>query len=554
MEYWENPEIRRGYVARSADKITTLEQMIARLRDDGADREALSEVNRHFHSLCGSGTTYGFPGVTEIARAGEDECRLLMTSSQPPRKEDLDRWAAYMADLRGALASPRPPDEPAAAEAAAAAGLREPEPAALFNVLLVDNDPDVRQSLSSYLKREGMLVRTASGREVAFRTLQSWMPDGLVVEIDLIDGSGLELVEQVRRLPGAESLPILIISDRTSFIDKVESVSCGADAFFDKPLDGEAVAARLRFLMEKAKGEPPRILSVEDDADQAAYIRSVLETAGYKVQICADPTAFESELVSFNPDLVIMDIVLPHDIKGYDLVRYLRQDERYATLPVLFLSTQGQLQAKIETLKAGGDDLLVKPVLPGLLLSAVITKVERSRFLKSLLEKDGLTRLLTHTAFLERARDVIALGSRRSDKSVVLVMIDLDGFKAINDTYGHPVGDQVLASLSSLFRRRLRQTDTLGRYGGDEFVILLNDLNADESVRLLEKLLEEFRTTPHKSRQGEIFYVTFSAGIATLQRESMNLSRWIQAADQALYWAKQAGRKCVRVFTMGEEH
>jgi diguanylate cyclase (GGDEF)-like protein len=270
----------------------------------------------------------------------------------------------------------------------------------------------------------------------------------------------------------------------------------------------------------------------------------ILESAGYQVRLCHDPRLMEEDLSAFQPDLVLMDIILPH-ISGYDLARYIRQNEHYATLPIVFLSTQNQLQVTLATIKAGGDDHLVKPVNPALLLSTIAARVERARFLQSLVERDGLTRLLTHTAFLERAKIAISQRTRKKDSFTALVMIDLDHFKSINDRYGHPVGDRVIASLSALLRRRLRQSDTIGRYGGEEFVVLLEDLNRDEAIRLVNRLREEFAQFEQNANNGETFKVTFSAGVAILTAE-MNLEQWKETADQALYAAKSAGRNQVK--------
>ena len=366
----------------------------------------------------------------------------------------------------------------------------------------------------------------------------------MIIDVRLPDGSGYNVVEYLRRLPGGEIPAVLMISALSSFTDKVESISSGADGYFEKPVDWEVLIQRLQYLLERNKTEPPRILSVEDDADQASFLRVVLESAGYEVRICPDPKQFELDLVSFRPDLVIMDVVLP-EVTGFDLVRYLRQHEQYATMPVLFLTMQGQMKDKIETVKAGGDDHLVKPVAPGLLLSTVSARIERARFLKSLLERDGLTKLLTHTAFLERAKVVVASKSRNLQRSSVLVLLDLDHFKSVNDTYGHTTGDRVLASLSALLRRRLRGTDTIGRYGGEEFAILIEDLKQDEAVRLLNRLLDEFAAMEHYALDGVVFHCTFSAGIAVLDR-TMTLSQWLESADRALYVAKAEGRRRIK--------
>ena len=118
----------------------------------------------------------------------------------------------------------------------------------------------------------------------------------------------------------------------------------------------------------------------------------------------------------------------------------------------------------------------MKPVVAPLLLSTVAARIERSRFVRQLLSRDGLTRLLTHTAFIEAAQALHARQQEEPDRAVAWVMIDVDHFKSVNDRFGHPVGDRVLAALAALLRRRLRQSDRVGRYGGEEFATLIEDL------------------------------------------------------------------------------
>jgi diguanylate cyclase (GGDEF)-like protein len=241
-----------------------------------------------------------------------------------------------------------------------------------------------------------------------------------------------------------------------------------------------------------------------------------------------------------------MDVNLP-GVRGYDLVRFLRQDERFATLPVVFVTAEGREQERIAALRAGGDDHLMKPVTPGLLVSTVAARLERARFLKSLLIHDGLTGLLTHTAFLERARAAVASAHRAPERERALVLLDLDRFKRVNDTWGHPVGDRVLASLGLLLRRRLRASDAIGRLGGEEFALLLEDLSEDEALRLMRRFLSEFSKVAHRSADGTLFHVTFSGGIAFYDLPERTLEEWRQAADGALYAAKAAGRNRIEL-------
>jgi diguanylate cyclase (GGDEF)-like protein len=486
--------------------------------------------------LSGSGKTYGFPQVTEIGLWGEQDCDVLLQQEQPAKPEHLARWRGLLEELRKQFRGKAPADM-----GPDATMVSQARP---YDIIVVDDDPDICRIVQTVLAQEGMAARIATSQAEAVAAIEHSLPDGMVIDVRLPDGSGYQVVENLRKMAGGEGPAVLMISALSSFTDKVESISSGADGYYEKPVDWEVLIQRLHYLLERNKTEAPRILSVEDDVDQAAFLRVVLESAGYEVRICPDPKHFEVDLVSFRPDLVIMDVVLP-EVTGFDLVRYLRQHEQYATLPVLFLTMQGQMKDKIETVKAGGDDHLVKPVAPGLLLSTVSARIERARFLKSLLERDGLTKLLTHTAFLERAKVVVAAKSRNLSRSSVLVLLDLDHFKSVNDTYGHTTGDRVLASLSALLRRRLRGTDTIGRYGGEEFAILIEDLKQDEAVRLLNRLLDEFAGMDHVAPDGTVFHVTFSAGIAVLDRK-MTLSQWLEAADRALYAAKAEGRRRIK--------
>jgi len=282
---------------------------------------------------------------------------------------------------------------------------------------------------------------------------------------------------------------------------------------------------------------------VEDDPQQAAYLKSILESGGYEVLVCEEPKRFEAAFKEFQPDLVVMDILLP-DISGYDLVRYLRQDERHATLPVLFLTTESQLQSRFRSAQVGGDDHLTKPIVPPVLLSVVASRLERARLLKTLLNRDGLTRLFTHTALIERAQALHALKARDPSRPCAWVMIDLDHFKSVNDRFGHPVGDRVLASLAALLRRRLRQSDTIGRYGGEEFAVLFEGLLESEVLHLMGRVLDEFRRVDIEVSGQPPFRVTFSAGVAMLEAGA-SVDAWKKAADDALYASKTAGRNRV---------
>ena len=212
---------------------------------------------------------------------------------------------------------------------------------------------------------------------------------------------------------------------------------------------------------------------------------------------------------------------------------------------MLFLTTQNQLEAHIESAKAGADDHLVKPIAPALLLSAAASRLERARFLKNLLHRDGLTRLLTHSAFMEQAQSIAAQCKRQPSRMAVLILIDIDRFTGINEKYGYAVGDKLLISLSAILRQRLRTSDVVGRIGGEELAIIVEDLEEYDAVNLAQRLLQDFAAVPHRAADGSEFHATFSAGVAVLDSKVMDVERWKRHAEQALRAAKNNGRNCV---------
>jgi len=546
VESWDDAlaELRAEYLREAAGRLEEIDRLLDVLSRESADEAAFRDLLRRFHGFAGSGTTYGLPQITALGLEGERECAALLARGAAPTPKDLHHWHALRGQLRAALeGAGTPPGPPSASSEAARA------PAVVPDILVVDEDAELRKAVKRLAAQEGMSVRAAETSAQGKSAIDERVPDGLVVGTRLPDGPGYDLVEHLRARPGSDLTAVLMVAGAASFLDKVDAIHCGADGYFQKPVDWAAFQRRLQHLLERNKAEPARILYVEDDPNQAAFVRAVLHSAGYEVRICEDPKRFEADLTAFRPDLVLMDIVLPA-LSGYDLARYVRQDERYAALPIVFLTTEVQMHARIETARAGGDGYIEKPVTPGLLLSDVAARIERARFIRSLMSRDGLTRLLTHTAFLEQARSALAQARRDPGRTLAWVMIDLDHFKAINDRYGHPVGDRVLSGLAALLRRRLRQPDTIGRYGGEEFAVLIEGLGEPEAVRLVSRLLAEFAATDHHAADGTPFRATFSAGVAVLSPAAMDLERWRKAADDALYGAKAAGRN--RVVAAGE--
>jgi diguanylate cyclase (GGDEF)-like protein len=549
MQAWQQTfgELKDQYVRRSSERLGKIFEMVSLLAQRPTDMDLVTQLSRQFHWLAGSGSMYGYPAVSQLGTEGEEYCNALLRDKVSAPRADVEK----IKDILNRLSTQfRATSDGPDTTTLPAKGRNERSATDQPEVLIIDEDINDLASLSRLIDEEGLKVRSSRTMAGAIAEMKAAMPQGLIIEIPLPDGDAYELVENVRQLEGGEHLAIIIVSKQTGFLDKVRSIHCGADAHFEKPVDMKAMLRRLRYLLDKQRLMAPRILSVEDDPDQAAFIRAFLESAGYQVRTCTDPKNFDSYLSAFNPDLVLLDVMLP-GMTGYELARYLRQDERHATLPVIFLTTQGNIEARIEAARSGGDDHLVKPVPPALLLSTVAARLERSRFLKTLLHRDGLTNMLNHSSFMEQAQMVIAQHKRHAGYTA-LIIVDVDYFRSINERHGYPGGDKVLVALSLLLRKRLRQSDIIGRYGGDEFGVIAEGIDEQEALALASRLLADFAATAHSTQLHAGFYATSSAGISILDSKSMDLDKWIKSAYKALAAAKQAGRNCAMASKDGQ--
>jgi diguanylate cyclase (GGDEF)-like protein len=523
-------EFRREFLSGAFERLAEMEALVGRMAGPSFE-ESLRKLGHHLHGLAGAGGTYGFPEVSAIASAGEEACAAALASRSKPGERELAEWSRRIRSIRAALRGPDAAD--ADTEEA------RDEDTLATDVLIVDDDPEIVAFLSTVCEREGFQVRTASDLARARREVEARVPAGIFLDIGLPDGSGLPLVEVVRDLPGGDSAAILVVSGAGDFANRVEAIHCGADGYFLKPLDVGALFRRLHHVIARRSLAPPRILSVEEDAGDAAFVREVLEAAGYDVRACGDASHFAADAASFRPDLVLLETAFAGETTGYELARYLRQEEGNATLPIVFLSARGGPDDRIAAIRAGGDDLLAKPVSPALLLATVAARIERSRFVNRILRRDPPSTLLTPAAFGSRlAATTERLRRSRQDRAALLVF-DVDGLAAINEVHGHAAGDRVLAALGSLLTRRMRHSDGLGRLRGGEVAFVVEEMDGQEARQLVARLGGAFAAISHSGEEGDPFRASISAGVAGFGPRVHDAGQWMAAAQTDLEETKR---------------
>ncbi|MBI3914901.1 MAG: diguanylate cyclase [Chloroflexi bacterium] len=502
--------------------------------------ENLRELYRHAHSLAGSGATFGFSDLSAAAREGELFLQGLLENPALPSRAQAAQVQALVAEIENCAHKTDPELKTPLPTILTPTPVQNPVPRNR-GVYLIEGDPALGNLLARQINPFGYIVRAINAVD-AVKPASTEAPEAIILDstIAATQAAGLEILNRIQAAH-ADPLPLIVLAARGDFPDRLQAARLGARAYFTKPIEINALVEYLDLLTSHAAPEPYRILIIEDDPNLAHQNALILQKAGMITRIVTDPMQMTGELIDFNPGLILMDLYMP-SASGLELAAVIRQQEAFISIPIVFLSAVNNPDIQLAAMRLGADDFLAKPIGPDQLVSSVSTRAQRYNTMRYFMTRDSLTGLLNHTATEERLEIEVAR-ARRLKSQLAHVIIDLDHFKMVNDTYGHPVGDRVLKSLARLLEQRFRKADAIGRYGGEEFGLILPDTDGPTAVRILDELRVAFGQIRHQAEDAD-FSVTFSAGIAAFPpyADAVKLN---DRADKALYLAKNRGRNQV---------
>ncbi|MBM4078925.1 MAG: diguanylate cyclase [Planctomycetes bacterium] len=303
----------------------------------------------------------------------------------------------------------------------------------------------------------------------------------------------------------------------------------------------------------KPPSTPGRILVVDDEEIMRSVLTDVLGARGHQVTSCSSAESALILLGQTSFDLVITDIVMPK-MDGIELLR--RAKALAPDSDFIVITAYASIETAVQSMQLGAADYITKPfnadqiriVVDKTLYRRSLERFARERaYYEQLSRIDGLTGVLNHRAF-HQVLDSEVGRSGRYGHELSLIMIDVDDFKAYNDTYGHQAGDGVLKQLAQIFRLYTRNSDYVARYGGEEFCIALTETGRKGTVILARRLIEIVANTKfNESLIRDAKRVTISAGVASLPTDATNKDELLRKADRALYAAKAAGKNMLCV-------
>jgi two-component system cell cycle response regulator len=408
-------------------------------------------------------------------------------------------------------------------------------------VVLYWPDPDEASNIASQIEHYGynVLIHTTVSKAVNSAITKN----AIMLVVDVSNEASIILQNSIPSL-NISGIQWLAVSDKGSFQERLALVRLQATDVIHKPTTASLLVDAIDRNAHARTIDPYRVMVIDASADVQIHVQKILSTIHVQHMGVTDVSLVLEAMEIFSPDLILMDMRL-ESCSGLEVAQIIRQHEQFVSIPIVYMSDEPNLQIQIDAIRMGGDAFLAKPLHHEYLLATVSSKVSRYNSLRKFMIQDSLTGLLNHTRIKQHLSQALSL-AKRNCQPVSFAMLDIDHFKKVNDTYGHPVGDRVIKSLAKMLQQRVRSSDVVGRYGGEEFAVVLHGIDPEGAAIVMDRIRKDFSTVYHPYDNG-IFGVTFSCGIAGYPGED-DPTRLASKADSALYTAKHAGRNRVAVY------
>lgn len=448
-------------------------------------------------------------------------------------------------------------------------------------VLVVDDILPNVKLLEAKLTHEYYDVLTAMNGPEALKKVEDESPDIVLLDVMMPGMDGFEVCTKIKENPALAHIPVVMVTALTDAQDKVRGLESGADDFLSKPINDTALMARVRSLVRlkmstdewrvrentasqlgvvdeasnvmTQSAEKANILIIEDQDFELKKMEETLAQDHDTVRgVSAGPEALEL-ITAHDFELVIVSLNLQSE-DGLRLCSHLKSNENTRNVPMVMIGGEDDMDRIAHGLEIGAHDYILRPIDRNELLARVRTQIRRKRFqerLRSTYEislsmalTDSLTGLYNRR-YLEVHLEKLLEKNQESKKALAVLMIDIDHFKPVNDTYGHKAGDEVLKIFAERLKDHLRSFDLVARMGGEEFVAILPDVSEERAYMVAERLrraiAEEPFTIDHPD--GPI-NITTSIGGSIIEHGSLSVHEALERADKVLYDAKEGGRNC----------
>jgi len=441
------------------------------------------------------------------------------------------------------------------------------------HVLVVDDVLANRRLLEAKLKAEYYQVTLAAGGEEAIALARRQPPDVVLLDVMMPGLDGFETCRRLKAAPETDHVPVVMVTALSDLDDRIQGLDCGADDFLTKPVDDLTLFARLRALLrtkqvldawrvraEAARGlglDPPlrppavlegsRALLLDEQQAEIGAIEAALAKDGVRLDHVRSGEDAREAIAREACDLVLVSLSLPQG-EALRFASGLRARMETREVPLLLLADDCQRDLVLRAFDLGANDHLLRPLDGNELRARVRNQLRRMRYqaqLRNDLDRSLELAVTDQLTGLRNRRYLMRhlAGQLRAGGPLAALLMDVDHFKRVNDGHGHPAGDAVLREVAARLRENVRASDVVGRYGGEEFLVVMSAGLPDDAFAVAERLRRAIAATPVPIAGGSLA-VTASFGVA-FAHPGMAPETLLDAADAALYRAKAGGRNRV---------
>nr|WP_314259905.1 PleD family two-component system response regulator [uncultured Devosia sp.] len=447
-------------------------------------------------------------------------------------------------------------------------------------ILIVDDIPTNVRLLEARLSAEYYDVVTASSGPQALEIMASSDVDIVLLDVMMPDMDGFEVCRRIKANPKTQHVPVVMITALDQPSDRVNGLESGADDFLTKPVDDVQLMARVKSLarlksltdelraramtgqqiaiedairaMDKINTAGGSILIVDTDQRHAERLKQYL-TPEHDVDILTQPADAVFQVTGKHYELALVAMSLT-DFDPLRVCSQIRTLEHTRNLPIILIADEADKPRVVRALDLGVNDFISRPVERNELSARVKTQIRRQRYAMELRQSvtntmalavtDDMTGLYNRRYF-DRHLGVMLGKAQSQDRDMALMILDIDHFKSVNDTYGHDIGDVVLKEFAARLKRNIRGVDLACRFGGEEFVVLMPDTDYLQAELVAERVRQSIAERAFEVTAGRSLAVTVSAGVTLNENVSDTPESLIKRADVALYRAKREGRNRV---------
>jgi diguanylate cyclase (GGDEF)-like protein len=531
--------LKREYITSVAEKITYLESILAMLKVEPSPYN-LKLLQYDLHKLAGSAGCYGYHTLSKICKAVENDITKKLDTKATIKASWVDLLnSIFLPKMKKIYAEmiTCPTNISPVAEIRA----HDADVYAIF-----ENDAFLAE-MKKTCKKNNLSFLGESSSDKALTLLQDpdFAPKILLVSENFLgeEITGYDIIHTFKMShPKISSTSFGILSANDEMSQRITALSSGVDFFISLPITSEKLAYQCRTYLDSLHTEKFKVLIIDDDPNICKHLESILTKMDVETKVLTSGTELFKHLTTFSPDLLLLDINLPH-YDGKELLLSIRNDIQNKDLATFIITVKDDAETIKTAYALGAEEFITKPIIPEIFEARVSSFIKKHNLTHAMKNQDPLTGLPNRRAFT----DSFYLAQARADREKTpfsIVLLDIDNFKNVNDTFGHDVGDHVLTNISNNLAHFFRKNDVIARWGGEEFILILENTSELQAQFIIGSFLEDLQQQTFIAESPNTI-VTMSGGISSFPDDGDTIHDLSRAADIQLYASKHAGKNKV---------